>query len=121
MGLTSSPWGATIASIMATFQTKLAAELGERGMGYRTLAKLIDADNVETHRRSIRRWMTGVQQPSRASRNAVTDALGLERGSLDPDDEEDVMAPLMREVLAAAFGNDPDLRARFRAALKETA
>lgn len=91
---------------MPSFQTKLAAELGERGMGYRTLAKLLDPENVETQRRTIRRWMKGVQAPTRASRDAVTDALGLERGVLDPDDEEDslvrvLMAGLEREPAAA--------------------
>lgn len=107
---------------MTTFQTKLAAELASRGMGYRTLAKLIDPENVESHRRTIRRWMKGAQQPNRASLDSVTDALGLERGSLDPDpDEEDLLAPLMREVLVAAFQTDPDLRVKLHRIFEDAA
>lgn len=82
---------------MASFQTKLGVELEARNMGYRTLARLIDPDNVESARRAIRKWMKGVHTPTRASRDAVTDALGLERGALDPDDEEE---SLMRALMA---------------------
>lgn len=89
-------------------------------MGYRSLAKLLDQDNIESQRRSIRRWMKGTA-PSRASMDSVTDALGLERGSLDPDEEEDLMGPLMRDVLASAFGSDPELRERVRRMLGSAA
>lgn len=74
---------------MPRVSEKLTAELAARNMGYRTLAKLIDPENVEQARRSLRRWANGTHVPSRANRDAITDALGLDRGALEPDDEED--------------------------------
>jgi hypothetical protein len=98
---------------MASFSDKLTAELAARNMGRRTLAKLVAPDNVEQARRAIRRWADGTHKPSRANADSITDALGLERGALDSDDEEDVMAPLMREIGAAVLRN-----ARSREALR---
>lgn len=74
---------------MSSFQEKLAAHLGAREMGFKTLARLIDPENVEQARRAVRRWAKGTHVPSQANRDAISDALGLERGSLDPDDEEE--------------------------------
>jgi hypothetical protein len=93
---------------MATFSDKLSAVLEERKMGNRTLAKLIDPDHVESARRSIRKWLSGQHQPNRASIDSVTDALGLERGALDPDDEEEslyraLVANLNRDKLRRAL------------------
>lgn len=67
-------------------------------MGARTLARLVDPSNPEQARRAIRRWLQGTHTPTQASRDAVTDALGLERGALDPDDEESA-----RDVLLALY------------------
>lgn len=82
---------------MANFSDKLKAVLEERNMGHRTLAKAMAPTNVESSRRLIRKWMRG-QTPTRSSMDSVTDALGLERGALDPDDEEE---SLYRALLAA--------------------
>lgn len=67
-------------------------------MGARTLAKLIDPTNVEQARKSVRRWLKGTTA-TRASRDTITDALGLERRSLDPDPEEESLnSALYREL-----------------------
>lgn len=102
-----------------SFSAKLAAAMQTREMGARTLARMIDPANVEQARKSVRRWLRGTTA-SQANRDLITDALSLERGALDPDDEEDVMAPLMRDVFHAAF-SDPELRDRFKRALDEAA
>ena len=74
---------------MAGFGEKLQAEMDARGMGARTLARLLDPGNVEQERRSIRRYLGGMT-PQARNRNRIEDALGLERGALEPDaDEED--------------------------------
>jgi hypothetical protein len=83
---------------MATFSDKLNAVLEDRSMSNRGLANRIDPENPESARRTIRKWRSGQQTATQASRNSVTDALGLERGSLDPDDEED---SLVRALIAA--------------------
>ena len=83
---------------MANFSDKLAAVLEERSLSNRALAKLIDPYNAESARRTIRKWRAGQQQPTQASIDSVTDALGLERGVLDPDDEDD---SLYRALVAA--------------------
>lgn len=83
----------------------LRAELNRQDVKVRELARRLRPDNPEQARRSIARWLTPEPEsavvPGRASRDSVTDALGLERGSLDDDlDEEDadVYAPLARAV-----------------------
>jgi hypothetical protein len=93
---------------MATFSDKLSAVLEERNMSNRGLAKLIDPENVESARRTIRKWLKGQQTATRASRDNVTDVLGLERGALDPDDEEEslyraLVSSLNRDKLRRAL------------------
>jgi hypothetical protein len=81
-----------------SFSAKLAAVMASRQMGARTLAKLIDPANVEQARKSVRRWLRGTQA-SQVNRDVITDALGLERGALDPDaEEESLNAALWREM-----------------------
>lgn len=77
-----------------TFAQKLRAELVARGMGVRTLARALDPDHIERQRRNVNKWLRGTV-PTQSSRDAVTDALGLERGSLDDDEEDD---PAMRAL-----------------------
>jgi hypothetical protein len=98
-----------------TFAEKLSVVLKDRNMGHRTLARRIDPDNVETVRRSIYKWMTGQHTPTQASRDIVTDALGLEPGSLDPETDDD---SLMR-VLLAGLRQEPNAAARLRELLRE--
>ena len=85
-----------------TFGQKLRAELTVRGMGVRTLARQINGENPERTRRALNKWIKDVHAPTRANRAVVTDALGMERGSLDPDDEEesDPVAALMLALRA---------------------
>jgi hypothetical protein len=78
-----------------TFSHKLAEAMAARQMGARTLGRLIDPDNVEQGRRSVRRWLRGTTATP-ASRALLCEALGLPEKSLDPD--EDVDQALMREL-----------------------
>lgn len=74
-----------------TFSEKLNGELKSRGMGARTLAKLLSArhgQTVENRRRAIIRWLQG-HTPLAENRHLVEDALGLERDSLKGDDEDE--------------------------------
>jgi len=89
---------ATTTSQRLTFAQKLQAELARRKAetghpwGARTVARLIvdrqPTRDLEQTRRAVRRWLTGTV-PTQANRDEVTDALGLERGALDPDAEEE--------------------------------
>jgi hypothetical protein len=74
---------------MSTFAEKLERVIAERELTYRSCARLIDPDNTEVARRSLRKWLSGKHTPTQASIDRVTDALGLDRGALDPDDEEE--------------------------------
>lgn len=71
-------------------------------MGVRTLARHIDPANPERARRALNKWLAGEHSPSRSSRHTVEDALGVERGTLDSDDEEesDPVADLLHALKA---------------------
>lgn len=105
-------------TIRRTFAQKLQAELDRRTatsgkhQGARTVARLMVAKNpardLEQTRRAVRRWLNGTV-PTQANRDEVTDALGLERGSLDPDAEEE--DPLAAEQEKARRRADRAMRA----------
>lgn len=92
-----------------SFGEKLRAELERRSetathrVGARTVARLIVARNpgrdLEQTRRAVIRWLKG-SDPTQPNRDLVTDALGMERGSLDPDpdEEEDPVARATRKM-----------------------
>ena len=83
-----------------TSSHKLALLLEARDMGARSLAKLIAPHGVDDMRKNVRRWLTGTT-PNRASRDAITDALGVQRGAIEPDPEEESLnAALFREIRA---------------------
>lgn len=95
----------TTTSRRQTFADKLRAEIDRRHspqtpFGARTVARMIVTGNpgrdLEPTRRAIVRWLKGAE-PTQANRDLVTDALDMERGSLDPDadEEED---PAMRHA-----------------------
>lgn len=95
----------TTTSERRTFADKLRTEIDRRHtpaapFGARTVARLIVNGNpgrdLEPTRRAIVRWLKGAE-PTQANRDLVTDALGIERGSLDADadEEED---PAMRQA-----------------------
>lgn len=95
-----------------SFSEKLRGEMDARNMGARTLARLIEPENIEQARKTVRRWLGGMT-PTQANRDKVTDALGLERGALDPDpDDEDLNVPLMRAIKAALA--DDEVKAGLR-------
>lgn len=77
--------------------------MDERGWGIRKLAREISPDNPEPARRQIHRHLSGANAPSRVTRHRYCDALGVDRSSLD-DDEEDDQVPLdvllMRRIRA---------------------
>mgnify|MGYP000630874426 CR=1 FL=1 len=87
----------TTTSQPQSFAQKLRAELDHRTTpgtpwGARTVARLVvaksPARDLEQTRRAVIRWLAGAT-PTQANRDEVTDALGMERGSLDPDEEDD--------------------------------
>lgn len=74
-----------------TFAEKLRNEMYAQGMGARTLARRLEPDNVEQARKTVRRWLAGTR-PNQASRDRVTDALGMRRGALNDDEDDEVAA-----------------------------
>jgi transcriptional regulator with XRE-family HTH domain len=79
------------------FGEKLRKELDARQMSVRALARVIDPNRPEAARRNLVRWIGGYNDPSRISRIAVADALGLPHELfLEEDDEEaDPLVALM--------------------------
>lgn len=88
-----------------SFAQKLRAELDGRKMSVRALARRIDAGNVEQARRTVHRWLNGTT-PTQPNRDLVTDVLGMERGSLDPDpdEEEDPAVAAVRQHVDGLVG-----------------
>ena len=79
------------ATASGTFSNKLRVALDERGMGARTLARFLVREHggtLEGRRRSVVNWLQGGTATER-NRELVEDALGMERGSLASDEEED--------------------------------
>lgn len=66
-------------------------------MSVRGLARTIDPDRPEAARRNLVRWIGGHNSPSRLSRIAVANALGLSPEELldDEDEEADPVSDLM--------------------------
>lgn len=113
-----------------TFAQKLRAELERRTaanitnggqVGARTVARLMVAANpdrdLEQSRRSVRRWLKGAHVPTQANRDEVTDALGMERGSLDPDAEEEDPATMLEAILLRRLRQAQREQDRLRARL----
>lgn len=92
-----------------TFAQKLRSELARRTaaagsqQGARTVARAMVAANpardLEQTRASVRRWLKGTHVPTQANRDEVTDALGMTRGSLDPDAEEEDAEAMLEAIL----------------------
>ena len=64
---------------------------------------------IETYRRAIRRYLEGQQEPTVQTRNAIADALGIDRDQLpvDDDEEEDLqLALLLRACRAKSHRKD---------------
>lgn len=104
----------TTTSPRLTFADKLRSELDRRTAesgkqwGARTVARLMvdrsSTRDLEQTRRAVRRWLSGMT-PTQANRDEVTDALGLERGSLDPDAEEEDPVARATRLMNAALAN----------------
>jgi len=72
-----------------TYASWLRERMNDRQLTQRSLAKLINPDDPETARRSIRRYLKGMV-PLERSRRIIADALGSEdSGPDDLDDEDD--------------------------------
>ena len=82
----------TTTSPRAPFAAKLRAELDRKGWGIRRLAREIDPANPEPVRRQIHRHLSGAHAPSRVTRLRYCDALGIDRGALEDDEEEDSLS-----------------------------
>ena len=67
------------------FGEKLRGELDRQGVSVRGLAARLSPDNPEIERRSLQKYLAGMT-PRRPRRDRITDALGLEPGSLDPEE-----------------------------------
>lgn len=86
--------GETTTTPSRGFGEKLDAELVSRAIGRRTLARQLSEgrggrQSVDTLRRLLHKYLRGDVVPTPASRHEIEDALGLERDSLKPDDDED--------------------------------
>lgn len=81
-----------------TFAQRLRTELDRADLSVRALAKRLDADNPETARRNLMRYLSGSTKPGQRMRDAIADALGVDRSLLSADDEEE------EEVAAALLG-----------------
>jgi hypothetical protein len=92
-----------------SFGSKLDAELLGRGLTKRALARMISArtgQDIETARRAIYKWIVEGVEPTAESRAVVTDALEMERGALDSDEEESRMYVHLVAQLREALSND---------------
>lgn len=123
------PMAHAVSTSPQTFAEKLQAELARRTaangqtQGARTVARLMVAANpsrdLEQTRRSIRRYLKGDHVPTQVLRDEITDALGMERGSLDPDaEEEEDPAMLLRYEFERRNRRNLDEFLRAQAALK---
>lgn len=100
-----------------SFAAKLDSALTERALGRRTLARKLSegrggAQSVDTLRRLLHKYLRGDVVPTTASRHEIEDALGCERDSLQPDDDEDGSR-------AVAFTLDELLRLRIDELFRE--
>jgi transcriptional regulator with XRE-family HTH domain len=97
---------ATVEKARSAFGEKLRTELERRDMSIRQFSRMLDPSKPEQARRSLAKWIAaGPPNPSKASRRLVAEALGLEPGHFDEDDEEE--DPEM-EMLVSALLNRID-------------
>ena len=88
------------------FGRKLAAELERQNVSARELARRMKPHDPEAQRRSIARWLAplgSAPNPSPSSRRAAAEALGLEPGALDEDEEEAASMRPIADDLAVMF------------------
>lgn len=85
-------------TIHRSFRQKLRAELDQRGLGVRTLARqMAEKSNtparVESIRRQLKRYLSEQDpvSPTAATRHSIEDALELDRDSLSDDGESRAM------------------------------
>ena len=94
------------------FGDKLALELERQQVSRHDLARRLNPGEPENARRLIRKWIKGQHSPVRSSRVLVAEALGLESGHFDDEDEEEdaemldllvaLVSQIERRVVAAA-------------------
>jgi transcriptional regulator with XRE-family HTH domain len=82
------------------FGDKVRAELDRQRISIRKLARDIDPARPEVARRNLARWIGGYNSPSRLSRIAVAEALGIPAEALleDDDEEADPLVALMSAI-----------------------
>lgn len=89
------------------FNEWLAGEMARRSVTKRELARRLAAKHPEgvtsktldNSRRAVRRYLKGEQNPLAPTREAIADALGVDRDSvpsLDEEEEEDLNLALLR-------------------------
>ena len=88
------------------FASRLRAAMSEQRVSVRELARRVSASehvSFETARTNLHRLMRAEHVPTRATRDSLTDALSLERGALDEDEEESLAAVPTNDLLAELF------------------
>ena len=83
------------------FSARLGEALVQHNVSIRGLAKRINPEDPESARRNLHRWLAAENYPSKASRQAIADGLGITREELDPDEEEE-SSPSLAELLEFA-------------------
>ena len=86
------------------FGDRLRRELDRTGVSIRGLSRRLDPKNPDAARRNLTRWIGGHNVPTPANRDAVADALGVDRSvfSEDEDEEAELVAALVATVRAVA-------------------
>lgn len=84
------------------FQRQLRHHLDEQRIPVRELARRVSPENPEHMRRSLHKYLSGRTLPSRLTRIAIADALGVDREPLleDEDDKEADLATVLRAEIA---------------------
>ena len=95
------------------FSEWLGSEMGRQELSRREVARRmaenhprgITPQTVETYRRAIRRYLDteNPQRPTESTRNAIADALGVDRSTLptEEDEEEDLQLALLLRACRA--------------------
>lgn len=92
--------GGTTAPKRTRFGQELRSQLDRQRLSIRKLAKRLDPEQPDRARRNLARWIGGYNSPSRISRIAVAEALGLPSDALleDDDEEADPVVDLVRAI-----------------------
>ncbi len=82
------------------FGERVRGELDRQKLSVRKLARTLDPERPDVAKRNLARWIGGYNSPSRISRIAVAEALGMHPEALleDDDEEADPLVALMNAL-----------------------